>query len=97
MDANIKYNHAYFPIVVDKNVFGISRDDIYNILLKNGVVARKYFYPLVNDFECYKDVYDSSDTPTAKYISDNVLTLPMYSDLDLCIVNNICDLILNCK
>ena len=63
--------------------------------LKNeNIFTRKYFYPLINDYECYKDEYNSKDTPVAKRISDNVLTLPMYADLSLEDVDKICDIIL---
>ena len=63
----------------------------YNIL------TRKYFYPLTTDFECYCDTYDSANTPIAKYISDRVLTLPLYADLSLEKVNEICNIILQEK
>lgn len=41
---------------------------------------RKYFYPLCNDFSCYN--FNSNLTPVAKDISDRILALPMYSDLN---------------
>ena len=63
-------------------------------LEKENILTRKYFYPLINDYNCYKDQYDSKDTPIAKEISDNVLTLPMYADLSLKDVDRICDIIL---
>ena len=63
-------------------------------LAKNEIFSRKYFYPLVNDFECYKNKYDSNNTPIAKYLSDRVLTLPLFADLSLEKVNEICDIIL---
>lgn len=95
INDEIKYNYAYFPIVINKDVFGKSRDDVYEELLSNDIVARKYFYPLVSDFDCYKKTYSSSDTPVAKFISDNVITLPIYSDLNVGIVEKICNLIFN--
>lgn len=89
----VKSNYAYFPVVFEE--YGLSRDEIFEKLQENGVIARKYFYPLTNSFECYKDKYDVNDTPVAKYISERVLTLPLYSDLDLEDVDRICDIILN--
>lgn len=91
---NIKPNYAYFPVVFDKEVFGKNRDEIMEILEKSGIYTRKYFYPLITDFSCYKDKYDSSLTPIAKEISENVLTLPLYANLDICDVDRICNLIL---
>ena len=83
--------------MVDEVKFGASRDDIYKQLVENDIIARKYFYPLINDYECYRNEYDSKLTPIAKKISDNVLTIPMYADLNLEDVDRICDAILNKK
>ena len=94
---NVKPNYAYFPVVFDKNKFGLNRDEICEILAKNNIFARKYFYPLINDFDCYKDEYSSLDTPIAKYISDNVLTLPMYADLKEEEIDMICNIIKGVK
>ena len=85
-------NYAYFPVVFED--YKYSRDEVFDLLAKNNIFARKYFYPLVNDYECYKE-YDSKQTPIAKYIADRVITLPLYPDLDIEIVDKICDIILN--
>lgn len=87
-----KENYAYFPIVFDD--YKYTRDEIFEKLEKNNIIARKYFYPLINDFQCYKGNYSSEDTPIARYIADRVLTLPLYADLELEIVDEICDIIL---
>ena len=64
-------------------------------LAKYNIFARKYFYPLTTDFECYNNIYNSNKTPIAKYISDRVLTLPLFADLNIKKVNEICDIILS--
>lgn len=87
-------NYAYFPIIFNKEIFGKSRDEVMDELSKQNIFTRKYFYPLINDYECYRDKYNSKDTPIAKRISDNVLTVPMYADLPLEDVDRICDIIL---
>jgi len=92
--ANVKPNYAYFPVVIDETKFSKSRDDIFESLAKENIFARKYFYPLVQDYDCYKNIYSSDKTPTAQYVSKRVLTLPLYSELSLDIVNKICDIIL---
>ncbi|MDK2585459.1 DegT/DnrJ/EryC1/StrS family aminotransferase [Romboutsia sedimentorum] len=79
--ANVKHNYAYFPIIIDENKTGISRDELYNKLQEYNVFTRKYFYPLITDFDCYKDIYKLNNLCNAKYISDRVLTLPLYGDL----------------
>ncbi len=91
---DVKPNYAYFPVVFDG--YKKNRDEIFEELKKHDIVARKYFYPLVNDMECYKDypTAGSSKTPIAKHIADRVLTLPMYADLALDDVDRICDVIL---
>ena len=90
----VQGNYAYFPIVVDKDLFGKSRDDIFEQLADNEIYARKYFYPLTNNFECYADRFNSSYTPVAERISNDVLTLPLYADLSLQDVDRICTIIL---
>ncbi len=89
-------NYAYFPVVFDESKLGFTRDDVFRILDDNGVVARKYFYPLSNVYECYKDRFEVNKTPMALWISERVLTLPMYADLNLKDVDMICNVILNC-
>lgn len=90
----VKPNYAYFPVVFDKEIFGKNRDEVMEELQKENIFSRKYFYPLINDYDCYKYEYDSKTTPIAKRISDNVLTIPMYADLKLDDVDRICDIIL---
>ena len=94
--SNIKYNYAYLPVVFDSDVFGASRNDVFDALAKVGIGARKYFYPLVTDYACYRNVYSSKRTPIAKRVADRVLTLPMYADLSLEDVDRICDVVLEC-
>lgn len=91
---NVKTNYAYFPVVFDG--YKYTRDQIFEMLAEQGIVARKYFYPLTNSYECYKDLptAGAEKTPIAKYIADRVLTLPMYADLSLEDVDRICDIIL---
>lgn len=91
---NVKSNYAYFPIIFDENEFGSSRDEIYDRLKENNIYARKYFYPIITEFDCYKDLYSSNKTPIAKELSEMVLTLPLFSDLTLDDVDNICKVIL---
>lgn len=90
----VKSNYAYYPIIVNENELGKTRNDIYSTLAKEGIYARKYFYPLTNTFECFRGKYDVSETPTALNISKRVLTLPMYAGLSLDNVDKICDIIL---
>ena len=90
----VKQNYAYLPVVFDKEIFGKSRDEVKEQLEKENIFTRKYFYPVINDYDCYSNMYDSNDTPIAKKISEKVLTLPMYADLKIDDVDRICNIIL---
>lgn len=89
--SGIQYNYAYFPVLFDG--FKSTRDDIYNRLKANNIHSRKYFYPLISDYECYKNRFNSADTPVAKYVADRIITLPLYAGLSLKDVDRICDII----
>lgn len=90
----VKPNYAYLPAVFDG--YKYTRDEVFERLKAENIVARKYFYPLVNSFDCYRDCdfYGTEKTPVAKFISDRVLTLPMYADLSMEDIDRICDIIL---
>lgn len=90
-------NYAYFPVLFDETVFGADRDAVFEALMRSGIGVRKYFYPLANTYDCYKERYDAADTPVAKYISERVLTLPLYADLMMEDVDRICEVIVSCK
>lgn len=89
----VKSNYAYFPVVFDN--YKMTRDEVFENLKSENILARKYFYPLTNSFECYKDRFDADETPVAQYIGERVITLPLYPDLSLSDVDRICDIILD--
>lgn len=91
----VRYNYAYLPVTFDAQAFGASRDDVYAALMAKDIHPRKYFYPLVSDYECYEGRFDSSSTPVAKRAADEVLTLPMYADLRDDQIDRICDVVLS--
>ncbi|MEY9969811.1 dTDP-4-amino-4,6-dideoxygalactose transaminase [Lysinibacillus sp. RC46] len=88
---DVSSNYAYFPVVFDG--FQLSRDEVYEKLMKHNIFPRKYFYPLTNSFECFREKFNAEDTPVAKYIAERVLTLPLYGDLMLEDVDKICILL----
>lgn len=87
-------NYAYFPVLFDEERCGCTRNDIYNRLKEEHIFARKYFYPLTNACQCYDGRFNIDTTPVAKYVSDRILTLPLYADLSMEIVDKICNIIL---
>ena len=107
----VKRNYAYFPVFFDAGQFGESRDELCARLNRAGIFPRKYFWPCTNDFafereirkqpgipnaeQLSPDLFDPAKTPVAKRLSEQVLTLPIYGDLDLAVVDRICEVILN--
>ncbi len=87
-------NYAYFPVIFDG--FRYSRGEIFARLGEQGIVARKYFYPITNSFDCYRGRpgFDPDATPIAKAMGEKVLTLPLYAGLAAENVDRICDIIL---
>lgn len=94
LQKNVVSNYAYFPVYFDKNKFGESREDVLNKLSKRNIYPRRYFYPLTSEFTLYQNRYFIQDTPIAKDVSRNILTLPLYADLDINDVKRICEIIL---
>lgn len=90
-NSDVDSNYAYYPIIIDEKESGYSRDEVQEWLRAKGIIARKYFYPLTSSFDCFKGVYDVNDTPNALYISDRVLTLPLYADLGETDIDRICE------
>ena len=90
----VESNYAYFPVVFDG--YKYNRDEVFERLGAQNIVARKYFYPITNSFECYRGRpgFDPELTPVAKYMGDRVLTLPLYPELAHEDVDRICDIIL---
>ena len=92
-DPDVTPNYAYMPVRFHNYKCG--RDEIFGRLKAGNVYARKYFYPCINAYSCYKDSYDVHDTPNALLASLEILTLPIYPDLSLDDVDRICMMILN--
>ncbi len=93
IQKDVERNYGYFPVVFEKESFGKNRDEVHAALVKDNIFARKYFYPLTSEFECYAGKF-RGNTPVAKNISENVLTLPIYADLKMETVDRICNIIL---
>lgn len=92
----VKSNYAYYPIFIEKNKFGRSRDDIEDMLKKENILTRKYFSPLISQYTLFSkdNAYNVNATPIAQTASNNVLCLPLYGALELNNVDKICKVIL---
>ena len=89
-----KYNYEYMPVCFENIEI---RDKIYSELIKNGIKPRKYFYPLTSDFDYFKEkdinIVKKNELKIANYISDRVLCLPLYPDLEMEVVDKIIHMI----
>lgn len=95
--GGVEPNYTYFPVWIDPEEAGFSRDDLAEELEKHGIGSRKYFSPAVCDMAPYRQ-YDRGQTPIARKAASQVLTLPMYAELTQTEVDEICDVILKlCK
>lgn len=89
----IRYNYAYFPVAFEG--FPLTRNQVYDLLAEHHIFARKYFYPLIPDFDCYREQFSQVKVPVARRAAENILTLPLYADLLVEEVDNICSIILS--
>jgi dTDP-4-amino-4,6-dideoxygalactose transaminase len=53
-------SHQYFVLRFDQPVFGCSRDEVFEALKQHNVFARKYFYPLCSNYDCYRNLDSAS-------------------------------------
>lgn len=95
--AGVSGNYAYFPVVFDPAAFGCTRDDVIAALNAYEIYPRKYFYPLSSEAACYADRFHPEETPVALAASERVLTLPLFADLALSDVDDICEIVSNCR
>lgn len=86
-------NYAYYAVCFEPSEFGETRDDVYERLKSNDIFARKYFYPAINEMDCYRSMHPEV-TPVAAEVSRKILTLPMYAELTVEDVDRICDVII---
>ena len=92
---NVSYNYAYEPVEIIEEEFGMNRDALYEKLKEYNVHCRRYFYPLVCDFACYRGVSCADPLSTARSVAERILTLPIYDSLTLNDVDLICDIVID--
>lgn len=88
-------NYQYIALEIDKLDYGISRDELLEILTKENILARRYFYPGCHNMEPYKTIFPSSDDnlPVTKEICSKILVLPTGSAVSTSHIEKICSLI----
>jgi dTDP-4-amino-4,6-dideoxygalactose transaminase len=92
---NVESSCQYFVVRINQREFGASRDGVFDTLKEYNVMARKYFYPLCTEYQCYRDLPTSAAgrLPVASRAVQEVLCLPLYGTLPLDAVDAICDIV----
>ena len=91
----VKHNYSYFPIFVDAEKYGMTRDELYFKMKEQNVLGRRYFYPLISTFSTYRGLESAKpeNLPNAHKMADEVICLPMHHALSEDDVNRIIELI----
>lgn len=76
----VRHNYSYFPIFVNSQEYGMTRDELYFKMKENSVLGRRYFYPLISEFSTYRGLESArpENLPVAHRIADSVICLPMH-------------------
>lgn len=77
---SVRHNYSYFPIFVDAEEYGMTRDELYYKMKKHNIYGRRYFYPLISTFSTYRGLDSASrnNLPNAYKLSECVICLPMH-------------------
>ncbi len=80
---HLRYNYAYMPMFIDAEKYGLTRDELYLKMKESNVLGRRYFYPLISEFNTYKGCPGSekSNLPVAHKMAESVICLPMHHAL----------------
>ena len=92
----VRHNYSYFPIFVDAEQYGMTRDELYEKMKAENVYGRRYFYPLITAFEPYRDYQTAAavNLPIATKVADQVICLPMHHELSEADVKRILNVII---
>lgn len=79
----VKHNYSYFPIFIDADKYGMTRDELYFKMKEANVLGRRYFYPLISEFSTYRGLESArrENLPNAHKMADTVICLPMHHEL----------------
>ena len=79
----VRHNYSYFPIFVDEQKYGMSRDELYFKMKEQGVLGRRYFYPLISEFSTYRSLPSATkeNLPVAHKMANSVICLSMHHAL----------------
>ena len=79
----VQHNYSYFPIFIDAEKYGLTRDELYFKMKSANVLGRRYFYPLISEFSTYRGLPSATkeNLPNAHKMADSVICLPMHHSL----------------
>ena len=79
----VRHNYSYFPIFVDAEEYGMTRDELFFKLREHNIMSRRYFYPLISTFSTYRGLPSATteNLPNATRIANEVICLPMHHEL----------------
>lgn len=91
----VKHNYSYFPIFVDAEKYGMTRDELYMKMKEKGILGRRYFYPLISSFSTYRGLPSATkdNLPVATRMSNQVICLPMYHELSVDDVESVIEMV----
>lgn len=80
----VRHNYSYFPLFIDEEKYGMSRDELYARLKEHNILGRRYFYPLISEFSTYRGLESAApeNLPVAHKLASSVICLPMYAFMD---------------
>ena len=93
----VKHNYSYFPVFVDAEKYGMTRDELYALMKSHNVLGRRYFYPLISEFSTYRGLPSASpeNLPRAHKMANTVICLPMHHELSGTDLERILDIVVN--
>lgn len=79
----VRHNYSYFPIFINAEEYGKTRDELYFKMKADGVLGRRYFYPLISTFSTYRSLPSAGaeNLPVATKVANEVICLPMHHEL----------------
>ncbi len=92
----VKHNYSYFPIFVEAEEYGMTRDELYEKMKAANVYGRRYFYPLISEFSTYRGLESArpENLPNARKMANSVICLPMHHELSESDITRIIELII---
>jgi dTDP-4-amino-4,6-dideoxygalactose transaminase len=92
----VKHCYSYFPVFINHEKYGKSRDEVYELLKQHNIYGRRYFYPLISQFPTYRGLESAKpeNLPIAERITEEVICLPIYPELEKDTIVKICKILM---